>query len=328
MKKIAHFIAHSGVASIVASLLLLCAYWGASCGFDLSGEALADVADEVGWMRWLTPLGCFLMAYLAVKPTVEFSLATTRMPLVGTLFLMGCCIAPLSVCEPTHLALLALLSAACYLMLGTYRNRLAMGDYFVAFVLVGLATFVVPRLLWAAPLFVLCCYPLHSLHFRTFAAALLGLLTPYWVAFCLLYLTDNMPMIPAFADALSLAPPRYAVASEPVADVIIRYLPLVWVLLILLPGSISILSDSTLKLRSHSCYNYFMLLACVLLVVVALVPSLYAPLLPLLLLLVAYIGIPLFGDQMSRAGSIYLLVLTLLWAALLTLPLWMPFIPF
>ena len=44
--------------------------------------------------------------------------------------------------------------------------------------------------------------------------------------------------------------------------------------------------------------------------------------------LVAYIGIPLFGDQMSRAGNIYLLVLTLLWAALLTLPLWMPFIPF
>ncbi len=328
MKKIAHFIAHSGVANIVASLLLLCTYLGASCGFDLSGAALADVGDGVGWAHWLTPFGCLLMAYLAVKPTVEFSLSTTRMPLVGTLFLMGCSIAPLPVCEPTNLALLALLAAACYLMLGTYRNRLAMGDYFAAFVLVGLATFVVPRLLWAAPLFVLCCYPLHSLHLRTFAAALLGLLTPYWVAFCQLYLTDNMPMISAFADKLALTMPQYAVATEPVADVIIRYVPLVWVLLLLLPGSISILSDSTLKLRSHSCYNYFMLLACVLLVVVALMPSLYAPLLSLLLLLVAYIGIPLFGDEVSRAGNIYLLVLTLLWAAMLTLPLWMPFIPF
>lgn len=324
MKKIIHFIAHSRVASIVAALFLVCA-----CLLNIDGAGLLSSMDDgQGRVAYLPMIGALFLAYASVKAIVEYSLSGSRTPLSGTLFLMGCAVAPSVVCSSSGFVSSLLLALACYILLRTYRDPLSMGSYFAAFVLVGIATFVTPSLLWGGLLLLPCCIPLHSLRGRTVMAALLGLLACYWVAFGLLYLTDNMALLSRFLDSLVFTPPTFSIAVFGSADFLSRSLPMLWVLMLLIPGTATILSDTTLNLRSRSCYYFFIAIAGILLLVLLVIPALYDSLLPLLLLLVAYVGMPLFAGAVSRSKSIYLILLLIVWALLFTRSLWMPFLPF
>lgn len=328
MRKILDFIVHSNAAGAIAAVALACMYVLACNGYLPGSGSSIQVAGTAEWEGYLSLVGYILMGYLAVKPSVEYTLSNIHTQLPLTLFLMGCTIAPLLVCTPRNLAVLALLAVGCYVLLRTYRNYRAAGSYFTAYAFVGMATLVVPQLLWVAPLLLICCNLLHSLCVRTAVAGAMGLLCVYWLTFGLLYMTDHMAVAHDFVARLT----RYDWSNYPlpstVADAFTKLSPLLWILLLIIPGSVVILKDNTLNLRSRTCYYYCIAVSGILLLLCIALPALYTTLLPLCLLLAAYIGMPLYAEANTRGKSIYAMVVLLVWTILITNPLWMHYILF
>ena len=327
MKKILDFIVHSNAAGVLAAVALACMYAVACNGYLPSAERSILIMETVEWRDYLSLVGCILMGYLSVKLSVEYTLSNIHTQLPAVLFLMGCTIVPLQVCTPRNLAVLALLAAGCYVLLRTYRNNRASGSYFTAYVLVGLATLIEPQLLWTAPLLPLCCIPLRSISVRTIVAGVMGLLCVYWVTFSLLYVTDHMvvgyDLLARLTHCDWGSHPHHRTMNESLAILS----PLLWILLLTIPGSAVILKDNTLNLRSRTCYYYCIAVLGTLLLLCMVLPMLYATLLPLCLLLAAYIGIPLYTEANTRGKYVYAIAVLLAWTLLISHQLWIRYIP-
>lgn len=327
MKKILDFIVHSNAAGVLAAVALACMYAVACNGYLPSAERSILIMETVEWRDYLSLVGCILMGYLSVKLSAEYTLSNIHTQLPAVLFLMGCTIVPLQVCTPRNLAVLALLAAGCYVLLRTYRNNRASGSYFTAYVLVGLATLIEPQLLWTAPLLPLCCIPLRSISVRTIVAGVMGLLCVYWVTFSLLYVTDHMvvgyDLLARLTHCDWGSHPHHRTMNESLAILS----PLLWILLLTIPGSAVILKDNTLNLRSRTCYYYCIAVLGTLLLLCMVLPMLYATLLPLCLLLAAYIGIPLYTEANTRGKYVYAIAVLLAWTLLISHQLWIRYIP-
>ena len=327
MKKILDFIVHSNAAGVLAAVALACMYAVACNGYLPSAERSILIMETVEWRDYLSLVGCILMGYLSVKLSVEYTLSNIHTQLPAVLFLMGCTIVPLQVCTPRNLAVLALLAAGCYVLLRTYRNNRASGSYFTAYVLVGLATLIEPQLLWTAPLLPLCCIPLRSISVRTIVAGVMGLLCVYWVTFSLLYVTDHMvvgyDLLARLTHCDWGSHPHHRTMNESLAILS----SLLWILLLTIPGSAVILKDNTLNLRSRTCYYYCIAVLGTLLLLCMVLPMLCATLLPLCLLLAAYVGIPLYTEANTRGKCVYALAVLIVWTILITHQLWIRYIP-
>lgn len=86
--------------------------------------------------------------------------------------------------------------AAFFLVLYlSYQDKYASGLTYYAFVFWGIASLICPQLLFLLPpIWVLMATKLMSFSWRTWAASLLGVLTPYWFGGCvMLYLNDFSP---------------------------------------------------------------------------------------------------------------------------------------
>lgn len=327
MKKILDFIVHSNAAGVLAAVALACMYAVACNGYLPSAERSILIMETVEWRDYLSLVGCILMGYLSVKLSAEYTLSNIHTQLPAVLFLMGCTIVPLQVCTPRNLAVLALLAASCYVLLRTYRNNQASGSYFTAYVLVGLATLIEPQLLWTAPLLPLCCIPLRSISVRTIVAGVMGLLCVYWVTFSLLYVTDHMvvgyDLLARLTHCDWGSHPHHRTMNESLAILS----SLLWILLLTIPGSAVILKDNTLNLRSRTCYYYCIAVLGTLLLLCMVLPMLCATLLPLCLLLAAYVGIPLYTEANTRGKCVYALAVLIVWTILITHQLWIRYIP-
>lgn len=327
MKKVLKFIAYSNAAGAVASAALACMYIIACNGYLSGADNGGQAACTAEWMGYVSLMGCILIGFLSVRPAVEHTLTSIRTQLPATLFFMGCAITPLQVCTPRTVAVLALLALGCNTLLNTYRDYRSMGSYFAAFVFIGLATFIVPHLVFAVPLLLISCKALHSLNLRTILAGVMGLLCVYWLAFGLLYVTDNMAVAANFLSQLSYYKQVDYLPSYNMADMVEDFAPVLWLLIQVLPGSIAVLKNNTMNLRSRACYYYCISVLGLLLLLGFAFPMLYATLLPLWLLLAAYIGIPLYTEANTRAKRTYVMIVLLVWMILVANPLWIRYIP-
>lgn len=327
MKKILNFIVHSNAAGALAAVALVCMYAVACNGYQPNAERSIQIMETVEWRDYLSLVGCILMGYLSVKPSVEYALSNIHTQLPAVLFLMGCTIVPLQVCTPRNLAVLSLLATGCYMLLRTYRNCRASGSYFTAYVLVGLSTLIEPQLLWTAPLLLLCCIPLRSLCVRTIVAGVMGLLCTYWVTFGLLYVTDHMVVGYDLLARLTHCDWDSHPYPRTMNNLLALLSPLLWMLLLTIPSSAAILKDNTLNLRSRTCYYYCIAVLGTMLLLCMVLPMLYATLLPLCLLLAAYVGIPLYTEANTRGKCVYALAVLLVWTILITHQLWIRYIP-
>lgn len=307
MNKIAHFIIHSKAAAYIAALLYIVVWCSRSV--------------QVGGIGFSDCLGLLLslvMGYLSVRVAREFSLNDIKNVLPATLFFMGCAIAPQM--GPVHGdgIHLALFAVVCYILLRTYRSHNAMGSYFCAFALIGIQCLMEPSLLLTLPWLVLCGVFMESLHVRTFFAALWGLLFPYWIMGGMLFLTDRVETIaPYFDQILPLANGELAL---PVA--LQLWMQQLWVLLLILPGSVMILFNRSMKLQASAGLRLLMLSLVVLLVAIWIFPVSYSALYPCVLLCSSLVGTAFFTMHANRVKNIYLVVLLILWILSLALYVW------
>ena len=307
MRKIAHFIIHSKAATYIAALLYV-AMWLIH-SLQVGGITLRGVGALL-----LT----LFMGSLSVKVSREFSFNDVKNTLPATLFLLGSAITP-QVGQAQgggwHYLLVAV---SCYILLRTYRDRAAMGSYFLAFVLVGTQCVFAPSLLFTLPLLVLCGASMESLHTRTFFAALWGLLCPFWMVAGTLFLTDRVELITTYLGRL----PIEAFSLSALTGTPQLWLPLLWIVLLALPGSMVILLDRTMKTQSYAGFRLLMTALVVLLLAVILTPAYASSLLPTMLFGTSLIGTALFAGKGNRARNIYLVVLLLLWFSFLGNHVW------
>lgn len=304
MNKIARFMIRSKAAACIAALLCVVSW------------CIQVEAKTLTGFLWL--LFSLLAGYLLIKVNREFSLSDSKSLLPTTFYFMGCCMAPDLFAQHGAGVHIILFSAACYVLLQTYRERYAMGSYFLAFTFIGIQCLLAPPLLLTFPWLVLCGAFMESLHVRTFFAALWGLLFPFWVAFGVLFLTDRLGVVaPYFEQIVSMT--STALPPQPVAH---WWNLLLWPLLIVLPGSIGILLNRTMKLQASAGYRLLIGALVMLFVTMWLSSVHYAALLPCVWLIAAFIGSAMFTISDSRAKNIYLIVLLLIWLSFWGLSLW------
>lgn len=307
MNKIAHFIVHSKAAAYIAALLYI-AMW-------CSHSVMAGGITFPGSLGLLLSL---VAGYLSVRMAREHSFNDAKSALSATLFFMGCAIAPEVNPIRGDGAYFILFAVACYVLLRTYRSRSAMGSYFLAFALVGVLCLMSPSLLLTLPWVVLCGAFMESLHVRTFFASLWGLLLPYWVVAGVLFLTDRVGLVaPYFEQVLSPASNVFEVLDSPQ-----QWMQLLWVFLLALPGSVTILLNRTMKLQASAGFRLLIVSFVVLLVAVGLSPMCCSALFPCILLYSSLIGTALFVGNDNRAKNIYLIVLLIFWLFSLGLHVW------
>lgn len=321
MNKITHFIVHSKVATAIAALLCI-GVWVCAIIQSGSGEVLS----------YLNLLLYVIFGMLIGSANERAATGSQRTTLHMTLYYMGCAINPqLAVWQEATICLM-LMVAAYRIMAGTYRGHTAMGSYFAAFALVGIASIYSPQLLYLTPVLILCCGFMQSLHARTAIAALLGVLVPYWVAFSILYLTDNTHLAQSFAERL-MAGSSYAPASLHVPagrghSLAIPMIAIqwVWALLLTIPAIIRHTLTSASKVKTRAILNMQIGYMGTLFVGMLILPSLYTTMQPVLITLTATIGYGFFvSESGSRGRNIWLIALFVIWLLILILNVWNSF---
>lgn len=312
MRKLAHFIVHSKAATYIAALLCT-AMW------------VLHLVEEGGETHNYSALLIWLFAaYLLVKVGRDLSFNEARSTLPVTLFFMGCAMAPQMAIDYRGVLHFVLFSTACSVLLRTYRDRSAMGSYFLAFALIGMQCLMVPSLLLTLPCVVLCGAFMESLHGRTFLASFWGLLLPCWVVCGVLFLTDKTALIAPYLEQIIPAPSVLpSVQSCPQL-----WSQLLWVLLLALPGSVMVLLNRTMRIQASAGYRLLMLALVVLLITVVISPAYYSMLSPCVLLYASLIGATMFVGGEGRAKNIYLMTLLVFWIASLGLYVWNTFLSY
>ena len=307
MHKIAHFIIYSKAAPYLAALLYV-VMWTSS---EVQGGGIS-LSGCLGLLLML------VVGYLSVRVAREHLFSDVKNALPATLFFMGCAIAPQVSSLRGEGAYLMLFPITCYVLLRTYRSRSAMGSYFLAFALIGVLCLKFPALWLTLPWLVLCGAFMESLHVRTSLAALWGLLLPCWVMVGVLFLTDRTELITLYFEQVlpstSNVPEALTFSQQ--------WLQLLWVFLLVLPGSVIILLNRTMKLQANAGFRLLIASLVVLLINIGLFPLCYAALFPCVLLYSSLIGAALFAGNGNRAKNIYLFVLLILWLLFLGWHTW------
>lgn len=310
MNKLAHFIVRSKAAAYIAALLCVIAWaiHSTECGG-------IDAYDCLGLLL------CLIMGYLSVKAGRELLFNDMKSVLPATLFFMGCAIAPRIIPQGIDGVHFILFLLACYVLLQTYRDRSAMGNYFLVFVLVGIQCLLAPPFLLTLPWLVLCGTFMESLHGRTLLAALWGLLFPYWVVLCVLFLTDRMYLVAPYLGRIFPMP----FVGCGVPDSLQLWALLIWVLLLAFPGSVSIVLDRTMKIQSSAGLRLLIFSLVILLVSIGLSPDVWSALTSCVLLLASLIGSVLFVRNGTRATNICLVAMFFGWLLFFGYTLWSNF---
>ena len=80
-----------------------------------------------------------------------------------------------------------------FALFSSYQLENSASHAYVAFLYFSLATLMLPKLLWLAPIYWLSMYILRSVNPRSVCASVLGLLTPYWIVGAFAYCFGKMP---------------------------------------------------------------------------------------------------------------------------------------
>lgn len=323
MRKLSHFIISSWAATAVAALLCM-RIWTYSIVQDGTGGVLS----YLNLLLYLI-FGVLIGHHNGERQTYRSSKVT----LPATLFFMSCAISPQLASWQEGTIYLVLITLAYHIISDTYRNQIAMGSYFAAFCLIGMISLQSPQLLYLVPALILCCSFMQSLHLRTILASLLGVLTPYWTAFCILYLTRKTHLIQTFTNELtaSTALPsmhlHIPMGGGEHLSVPMIAVQLVWTLLLILPAIAHHVLSTTSAVRVRA--NRYMQISCMatLLVATHLLPSLYDVLQPTIAALAAILGYGFFATE-KRSRNIRPIILLVIWMLLLGLYVWNNFLTY
>lgn len=319
-------------APLVVGLLLFLLFWGGRLG-GFSGEPLPESSLSIfGLSVPLSPLAGGIVsmvlyaisAYLLSRIIGEYQLYNTRTHFPTGLFLGLVAASSFLIPFPSGGLCLVLVLFMLYVLMSTYQRRDAVGEYVIGFSLFSLASIFFPKWLLFVPVLLVGGNMLQSLTPRTFMAAVIGLIVPYWIGAGVLFMFDKLSLfVVPFEELIRFDAIVYS-------GLTLRELAAAFMLLFLaIPGFV--LFPSTLfsiKEKARVCYQFMLLMAVAVLLFMLLQPTLFSGLFPMLTGIACLFVTQMLISSKSRMGGVYLLLLVVFFVAYCTLPLWEASVPF
>lgn len=159
---------------------------------------------------WWPQMGCFMVTtYLMVELNNVHALIRIYSRMVSCTFIALSCCACMLFPSLREALMQLFITAATLILFTTYQDKASPGKTYYAFVCFGLASIAYVHVVFLLPVvWLLTAVYLMSLSWRTLAASLLGLLTPYWFGGCwLLFKQDFSPLTAHFAALADFSQP-------------------------------------------------------------------------------------------------------------------------
>lgn len=231
-------------------------------------------------------LACFAVTvYLLIELSNQNALLRVRSRMVSCTFMSLSCTACFLFPSLSGGIFLLCMVAALLLLLSTYQDNRALGRTFYSFVFVSLASMTFVQTLFFVPvLWILMTIRLQSMSLRMWMASVIGLLTPYWFALLwLIYqrdftpLTDHLALLTSFSHPLGL--PLQWEGEGGGSSPLFSFL---FTLILTVAGLVHFWHHSYEdKIRTRQLYGFFSVLSLLTLLLIALQPQLFNPLMRL-----------------------------------------------
>lgn len=315
-----------GSSTLIVSIVLFLLLWG---GVLLSffGEPVIPVPiSPFGFAFTLGPLVqasvsmlLFLVdAYLLYLTVNEFSFYNIRTNFAQSLFLV--LMGGSWFLIPLHSGNICLTIAllVIYLLLSTYQQRFATMEYVTSYALLSILTILSPKWMLIIPMFIIGCGLIQSLTLRTFMAAIIGLILPYWVAGGLLFLFDETErFIIPFLQLAEFCPIRYEELSFH------QIMALLLLLFLAVPSMFHYpISSFNVKEKARVCYNFFFVLFVSTLALILLQPCLVNEFFALLAAVTSIFVTQMFVSSRGRFRNVYFVLMLIFYLLFILEPLW------
>lgn len=219
--------------------------------------------------------------------------------------------------QPFHLiAITALLSL--FTLFVTYQTSTSTATSFVTYLFVGTAAIIVPRMIFMVPFYWIAQMIMRSLNPRTFAAGILGLLTPFWFLFVYAFCNDEVEMLyNEINDIIRIALPDYSLLTA------VEICPASLALALFAAGSINFYRNSYKdKTRTRTIYNAAIALGIGGFAIAVLIPSHFSSMLAVPYICTAIVGGQYFAQTNTRTSNIIFIIAVLAIIASATANLW------
>ena len=212
------------------------------------------------------------------------------------------------------------------LLFHTYQDKQAAGLTFYAFLCTGLASLACVQVLWVVPLLWIGCFiHLSSLSWRTLAASIIGIATPYWMLTPFIIYFQHFSVVKAHFGALY--------SLQLVADysqmTLNQLLTAVFIVLLALTGIVHFWRNSSAdRIRIRQFYGLFTMITIVAAVALFLLPQYYDFLLRLLIINTAPLIAHFLTLTNTRITNIAFYVICATALILTAINLWIPSLSF
>jgi len=270
---------------------------------------------------------CFLLsAYLVVEFNNSNALIRIYSPMVSCSFIALSCAACFLFGSMSG-AIVQLCGIAAYICLfRTYQDKTAMGWTFYTFLCVSLASMAKVQILCFVPLlWGMMFFLLTSLSWRTFAASLLGLLTPYWLVLPFAFYQEQSANLVSHFAALAEFQMPYAYTHITLNQLLLFAL----VVALALTGIIHYWRNSyNDSIRIRQFYSCFIVATFAIIIFLVLQPQHFDMLMRLLIISVAPLIAHFLSLTHTRVTNIAFFVITAVTVLLTILNLWTPSLRF
>ena len=155
-----------------------------------------------GW--WLQLLLFAVTTYLTVELSNANALLRIRSRMVSCTFLALSCATCFLFGSLTAIIVQLCITVTTIILFRTYQDQQAPGFTFYAFLFFGISSFFFVKVLYLLPIvWILMATHLQSLSWRSWLASLLGLATPYWLAFAYCMLRQDFTLLSVRGDLQS-----------------------------------------------------------------------------------------------------------------------------
>lgn len=272
-------------------------------------------------------LACFLLStFLMVELNNGNALIRVYSRTVSSSFAILTCAANFLFSSFTGAFVTLCLIATYVLLFRTYQDKQAVGLTFYAFVCIGMASLVFVKVLWMVPLLWFCIYIyLSSLSWRTLAASLIGIVTPYWLLMPLIiyrhHFSELMEHFNELTELQLIAWHSYLTTNQLLTAMVIVVLALT--------GIIHFWRNSSAdRIRIRQLYGFFILMTIISTAMLLLLPQYYDIMLRLLIINTAPLIAHFVTLTSTRITNIAFYVICVTLLILTAMNLWMPSLNF
>lgn len=270
--------------------------------------------------QWIGLACCAICTALVVELNNTHVLIRIRTRMVSTLFLLiWSCNGFLHPFQHGHVLILCML--ICYHALFSVQQGVkSTGVTFLIFLSLGFTSLLIqPMCILILPFFLALNY-FRSLSFRSFLAGILGFILPAWLVFSCCFLTDNMPLVSAYAsDTSQWVPFQYTTVDWH------QIAAMALLLVLLVPSILHFLQNNYQdKIRVRMLYYFMLWMQIYLFVGLCILPHLFNELFLLIVLNSCPLIAHFFTLTNHKFSNIFFMVACVLVLLLIGYNLWMP----